>query len=141
MWFTGALWHLSVLCARGVQGLNSTSALTLGNSLTLQEVEQVLLKSFSGEPGQFTYCAMVGMLCVTGIYSLVKLGQLIYNFYSQRMSFFCFGLTVCAVFGTGERRPAEVCELVGLISLGSGLMPNKFEPVAVLMSTWARLTI
>ena len=123
MWFTGALWHLSVLGARGVQGLNLTIALTLGNSLTLQEVEQVLLEAFSGEPGHFTYCAMVSMLCVTGIYSLVKLGQLISHLEdSHRMSFFCLGLTVCAVFGTGVRELAEASEMVGMISLGSGLI-------------------
>ena len=43
MWFTGALWHLIVLCARGVQGWNSTSEVTMGHSLTLEEGAKLAL--------------------------------------------------------------------------------------------------
>ena len=122
MWFTGALWHLMVLCARGVQGWNSTSEVTMGHSLTLEEDAKQLSSGVWSESGQFVYCTMVSMLCVTSICSLVKLDQLMQNFYSQRMSFLYFGLSSCAVLCTGALGLAEAAKMVGLISVGFGLI-------------------
>ena len=122
MWFTGALLPLILLCARGAQGLNLTSVVTMGYTLTLEDGAKNISSGFFGGFGQFTCCAMVGMLCATSICSLVKLDQLIYNFYSQRMSFLYFGLTSGAVFCTGALGLAEAAQMVGLVSLGHGLI-------------------
>ena len=115
--------------------------LTMAHSLTWEEVGDDFLMANLGESGHSMYSTVIGMLCVGSIFCLVKLGQLIYNFFPQRMSFLYLGLKSYAVLSTGVLGLADVFAMVGLVPLGSGLIVRTAVPPVMSMLVLLALTV